>query len=96
MEKCDTNILFSIDLKFRSVILSATSTKTVTKIFTSTDLTFYFSICHNSKNMEFFNSIPSHMVSFYYTAKYLSENGRNPKMISSRQRLNFERFRPAG
>merc|ERR1711992_363532 len=28
---------------------------------TSTDLTFYFSICHNSKNMEFFNSIPSHM-----------------------------------
>merc|ERR1712141_114036 len=27
----------------------------------STDLTFYFSICHNSKNMEFFNSIPSHM-----------------------------------
>merc|ERR1712150_211187 len=28
---------------------------------TPTDLTFYFSICHNSKNMEFFNSIPSHM-----------------------------------
>merc|ERR1712154_689035 len=25
------------------------------------DITFYFSICHNSKNMEFFNSIPSHM-----------------------------------